>query len=194
MQKELLLAKVACIFMLTEKLVLYMRLRSPGAATAEEIAGFMQRNPDWPAQAMLERRRQEAVASDPDDAAVLAQCGEPPPTLAGAMLRCAEALRAENRARWASAHPGPSEAVGASAAAAARERDHVDAYLFLAGLESLPSAEWVRAAADLMTARPHVGAVVPRCRTRCRIKPPQRGASAAPWPRASHSADPGCRG
>jgi soluble lytic murein transglycosylase len=75
-----------------EKLVLYMRLRAPGAATAEEIAGFMQRNPDWPAQAMLERRRQEAVASDPDDAAVLAQCTQPPPTLAGAMLRCAEAL------------------------------------------------------------------------------------------------------
>ncbi len=74
-----------------EKLVLYLRLRAPGAATAAEIADFMQRNPDWPAQAMLERRRQEAIASDPDDAAVLAQCS-PAPTLATAMLRCAEAI------------------------------------------------------------------------------------------------------
>ncbi|HQT77385.1 MAG TPA: lytic transglycosylase domain-containing protein [Rhodopila sp.] len=73
-----------------EKLVQYLRLRAPGAATASEIAGFMQRNPDWPAQAMLERRRQEAIATDPDDASVLAQC-TPTPTLAAAILRCAEA-------------------------------------------------------------------------------------------------------
>jgi soluble lytic murein transglycosylase len=81
-----------------EKLVLYMRLRSPGAATALEIADFMRRNPDWPAQAMLERRREEAIATDPDDAAVLAQCGPDAtpaspaiPVLAAALLRCAEA-------------------------------------------------------------------------------------------------------
>src|SRR3984885_3846931 len=74
-----------------EKLVLYLRLRAPGAATSSEIADFMQRNPDWPAQAMLERRRQEAIASDPDDASVLAQCS-PAPSLAAAMLRCAEAI------------------------------------------------------------------------------------------------------
>jgi soluble lytic murein transglycosylase len=73
-----------------EKLVLYLRLRAPGAATSSEIAAFMQRNPDWPAQATLEHRRQEAIATDPDDAAVLAQC-KPTPTLANAMLRCAEA-------------------------------------------------------------------------------------------------------
>ena len=88
-----------------EKLVLYLRLRAPGAATAAEIASFMQRNPDWPAQAALERRRQEALASDPDDASVLAQClpdsmsppalpasASPPLTLPGPMLRCAEAI------------------------------------------------------------------------------------------------------
>src|SRR5271163_1251162 len=74
-----------------EKLVLYLQLRAPGAATSSEIADFMQRNPDWPAQAMLERRRQEAIASDPDDASVLAQCS-PAPTLAAATLRCAEAI------------------------------------------------------------------------------------------------------
>ncbi len=75
-----------------EKIVLYYRLRTPGAATEAEISDFMQRNPDWPAQALLDRRRQEAIAQDPDDAAVLSQCSANPPTLAGAMLRCAEAL------------------------------------------------------------------------------------------------------
>jgi soluble lytic murein transglycosylase len=74
-----------------EKLVLYLRLRAPGAATASEIADFMQRNPDWPAQPALERRREEAIALDPDDASVLAQCSSVP-TLATAMLRCAEAI------------------------------------------------------------------------------------------------------
>jgi soluble lytic murein transglycosylase len=75
-----------------EKLVLYFRLRAPGAATAPEIAEFMQRNPDWPAQALLEHRRQEAIAQEPDDATVLVQCAASFPTLAGGMLRCAEAL------------------------------------------------------------------------------------------------------
>jgi soluble lytic murein transglycosylase len=89
-----------------EKLVLYFRLRAPGAANAAEIADFMQHNPDWPAQALLEQRRQEAIAADPDDADVLLQCaaGTPGtdrlaaalplarPSTAAAMLRCAEAL------------------------------------------------------------------------------------------------------
>jgi soluble lytic murein transglycosylase len=85
-----------------EKLVLYLRLRAPGAATSEEIAAFMLDNPDWPAQAMLERRRQGAIATDPDDAAVLAQC-MPPPTLAAAMLRCAEATANAGRTAEANA-------------------------------------------------------------------------------------------
>ncbi len=93
-----------------EKLVLYMRLRAPGAATAAEIADFMRRNPDWPAQPMLERRREEAIATDPDDAAVLAQCGPDAtpaspamPTLAAALLRCAEATANAGRADAANA-------------------------------------------------------------------------------------------
>ena len=85
-----------------EKLVLYLRLRAPGAATSAEIADFMKRNPDWPAQAMLERRRQEAIASDPDDAAVLAQCDHAV-NLASAMLRCAEAIANAGRTDEANA-------------------------------------------------------------------------------------------
>src|SRR3954465_15436699 len=87
-----------------QKLVLYWRLRAPGAATAAEIAAFMQRNPDWPQQAALEHRRQEAIASDPDDAAVLAQCN-PPPGLAAALLRCAEATANAGRTAEATALP-----------------------------------------------------------------------------------------
>ena len=78
-----------------EKLILYLRLRAPGAATESEIADFIAQNPDWPDQATLQRRRQEALAADPDDAAVLAQCtptpATPAPTLATALLRCARA-------------------------------------------------------------------------------------------------------
>src|SRR5271169_772882 len=58
------------------KLVTYYRLLAPGAATEQDIAAFVATSPDWPAQALLERRRQEAIAADPDDSAVLAQCGE----------------------------------------------------------------------------------------------------------------------
>ncbi|HYZ23030.1 MAG TPA: lytic transglycosylase domain-containing protein [Rhodopila sp.] len=85
-----------------QKLVLYLRLRAPGAATSAEIADFMQRNPDWPAQDALERRRQEAIASDPDDASVLAQC-IPTPTLGSAVLRCAEAVANNGRTEEANA-------------------------------------------------------------------------------------------
>lgn len=76
----------------TEKLVLYYRLLAPGAATAAEIAGFMRDNPDWPNQALLERHRQFAIAADPDQADVLAQCAAAPVTEVPALLRCAAAL------------------------------------------------------------------------------------------------------
>src|SRR5271169_1391120 len=50
------------------KLVTYYRLLAPGAATADEISAFMAQSPDWPNQALLERRRQEALATAPDPA------------------------------------------------------------------------------------------------------------------------------
>src|SRR5215472_1545545 len=73
------------------KLVSYYRLLAPGAATADEIADFMAQSPDWPNQALLERRRQEAIATDPDLASTLAQCDRNKLTLPQAMLHCAEA-------------------------------------------------------------------------------------------------------
>src|SRR6516164_928415 len=74
------------------KLVTYYRLLAPGAATADEIADFMAQSPDWPNQALLERRRQEAIATDPDFASTLAQCDRNKLTVPQTMLHCAEAL------------------------------------------------------------------------------------------------------
>jgi soluble lytic murein transglycosylase len=101
-----------------QKVVTYYRLLAPGAATAQEIAAFVASSPDWPAQALLERRRQEAIASDPDDAAVLAACdpgaGTVPMTLPVTMVRCANALAnaghnaqaaAEARLAWVTGYP-----------------------------------------------------------------------------------------
>jgi soluble lytic murein transglycosylase len=74
------------------KLVTYYRLLAPGAATADEITDFMTQSPDWPNQALLERRRQEAIATDPDLASTLAQCDRNKLTVPQTMLHCAEAL------------------------------------------------------------------------------------------------------
>jgi soluble lytic murein transglycosylase len=74
------------------KLVTYYRLLAPGAATADEITDFMTQSPDWPNQALLERRRQEAIATDPDLASTLAQCDRNKLAVPQTMLHCAEAL------------------------------------------------------------------------------------------------------
>ncbi len=86
-----------------EKLVLYYRVLAPGAATPAEIAAFMQANPDWPNQALLERRRQDAIATDPDDQDVLQQCTAAQPNQAPALLRCAQALSNAGRTEDAAA-------------------------------------------------------------------------------------------
>ena len=76
------------------KLVQYYRLLAPGAATAPEIADFMRANPDWPSQAQLARRRQDAIATEPDNTIVMAQCAEAPASQPAALLRCADARAA----------------------------------------------------------------------------------------------------
>ena len=85
------------------KLVTYFRLLTPGGATADEITDFMAQSPDWPNQSLLERRRQEAIAADPDLASTLAQCERNALTLPQTMLHCAEALQehtAKTGASW----------------------------------------------------------------------------------------------
>ena len=97
------------------KLVTYFRLLAPGAATADEIADFMAQSPDWPNQALLERRRQEAIAAEPDLASTLAQCERNTLTLPQTMLRCAEALA--NAGRNAEAAGGGAPRLGRRASA-----------------------------------------------------------------------------
>ena len=80
------------------KLVTYFRLMAPNGATAPEITAFMAENPGWPNQALLERRRQEALAREPDQAVALAQCGHGPLQSSSALLRCADAYTAAGRA------------------------------------------------------------------------------------------------
>ena len=80
-----------------QKLIIYYRLLAPGGATADEITDFMAQSPDWPNQALLERRRQEAIAADPDLASTLSQCGSNKLTLPATLLHCAEALTTAGR-------------------------------------------------------------------------------------------------
>jgi soluble lytic murein transglycosylase len=74
------------------KLVTFYRLLSPGQAPAAEIAAFAAANPDWPFAAMLDRRRDEALATEPDPATVSRLCLARMPALEAALQRCAEVL------------------------------------------------------------------------------------------------------
>jgi soluble lytic murein transglycosylase len=56
------------------KLVTYYRLLAPGQATVSEIAAFMADSPDWPLQTTLGKRRDEALATEADDATAATQC------------------------------------------------------------------------------------------------------------------------
>jgi soluble lytic murein transglycosylase len=75
-----------------QKLVTWFRLSAPNSAGAAEIAAFMTQNPDWPNQALLERRREEAIANEPDAGTVATECARGPLTVIAALLRCANAL------------------------------------------------------------------------------------------------------
>src|SRR5215470_10122378 len=66
------------------KLVTYYRLLAPGAAGVAEIAQFIATSPDWPMQATLARRRDEALANEQNDKLVLAQCDQAAPRAAAA--------------------------------------------------------------------------------------------------------------
>ena len=105
---------------LARKLVEYLRMLAPNAARATEIDAFMRQNPDWPLLSLMARRRQEAIAAEPDTASLAALCTEPEPSptpavthgllvhpampaRGAAMLRCAEALADLGRRKEAEA-------------------------------------------------------------------------------------------
>jgi soluble lytic murein transglycosylase len=78
------------------KLIVWYRMLAPNAASAAEIAAFIRQNPDWPLPTLMERRRQEAIAAEHDNATVTALCTEkkptPTPARGEALFRCADAL------------------------------------------------------------------------------------------------------
>ncbi len=99
------------------KLVAYYRMQTPGAATLGEIEAFRSKNPDWPQQAVLRQRRDEALIAEPDDAVAAAACDREPPHAAPALARCADAYQRQNRpeeaaaavrAAWVAAAPNAS--------------------------------------------------------------------------------------
>jgi soluble lytic murein transglycosylase len=89
---------------LAVKLVDYLRLLTPSAATEAEIGLFLRQNPSWPGQHQLHRLLDVAIAADSDDAAVIAACDADHPEQDIALLRCARAVPLSRRAdavRWA---------------------------------------------------------------------------------------------
>ena len=96
------------------KLVLWLRLSTPGAARVDEIGDFLAQNPDWPLAGTLARRRDEALALEPDAAIARAECQRTVPSATAALLRCADVLAgmgdsadAMLKAAWAT---GPADA------------------------------------------------------------------------------------
>ncbi len=84
---------------LLAKMVAWMRLtQRGGAASAAEVVGFVESAPDWPQQDALQRRAEELLANDPDDALVLRfHAPRPARTLDGAARHVAALANAGRR-------------------------------------------------------------------------------------------------
>ena len=149
------------------KLVEFARMLTPGAAGAGEIVQFMAENPDWPWAGQLAKRRDDALAAEPDDAKAANLCNRVHPQAAAAALRCADAY----------AHTGDA----AAATAAARQAwvngidDQIDESRFLQHWSGAPTAadQWQRFE-RLMTS--DLGAAV---RQAARLAPPDRALAEA---------------
>jgi soluble lytic murein transglycosylase len=132
------------------KLVTFYRLLDPGQATAAEIADFAARNPDWPLGFLLERRRDEALASEPDAATVQRLCLARMPALEDALQRCAEVLppaqaTAFVRAAWIAmpGNPGREDTFLARWASVLRPRDQLARFDALAGRDRVAASRQI---------------------------------------------------
>lgn len=151
------------------KLVTYYRLLTRGEATATEISAFMQQNPDWPQQSLLENRWEDALAAEPDQATALSQCQIRWPSGVKALLRCAAVFQTANDSK--------------DAAEAARRAwtgtgitDPSDVSAFLAQYGSLlqPGDEWARFTSLARAESPAAGAELSRL-------PADRQQAASAW-------------
>jgi soluble lytic murein transglycosylase len=85
------------------KLVTFYRLLTPGAASAAEIGRFLAESPDWPLAGTLQRRRDEALVTEPDDAAAAEACAQGAARSAAGWERCGQAYGALGKADDAAA-------------------------------------------------------------------------------------------
>jgi soluble lytic murein transglycosylase len=102
---------------LVQKLATYQRLLMPNGGSFAEISTFMAQNPDWPQQAMLANRREDALMEISDPTTLLGACHSVRLQEAGTLARCAaaeagEPERAAQDARkaWARGYDDPNEA------------------------------------------------------------------------------------
>ena len=100
------------------KLVTYYRMLDAGSASAAEIAAFMAENPDWPLQGSLAHRRDEALASETDDATAATDCARLAPQTGAALARCADAYAHAGQQSEAEAMARHAWVVGHAAASA----------------------------------------------------------------------------
>ncbi len=77
------------------KLVTFYRLLAPGQAGLAEIERFIADSPDWPFAGTLARRRDEALAGEPDPAVAGAACDHDEAQSETALQRCAVLRPAE---------------------------------------------------------------------------------------------------
>lgn len=151
------------------KLVTYYRLLTRGQASAPEIRAFMSANPDWPQQALLETRWEQALAAEPDQATALAQCQAQLPSSAQVLLRCATAFQTANDSADA------TKAVRAAwTGTGITDPGDISAFLSQWGSLLQPGDEWARFVALARIGAPAAGAQISRL-------PADRQTAASTW-------------
>jgi len=90
---------------LARKLITWMRLQTPtSAASAAEVVGWIDANPDWPLPETMARRAEQALLAEAtNDALVLRQFTRSPPRTLEGTQRLADALIRANRTQEARA-------------------------------------------------------------------------------------------
>ena len=71
------------------RLVVYLRLLTPGGGSATEIAGFLHDNPSWPNRALLTQRLDQALGNETDAAVLQRLCAGASLASAQSFSRCA---------------------------------------------------------------------------------------------------------
>ena len=144
------------------KLVDFIRMQVPGAATDSEITEFLAQSPDWPATDPLLHRRDAALATDPDDGVARAACDRLAPTSPPALLRCGEVWPGARgldaiRAAW---RAGLDDAAAEPRALAAGRFTADDQWQHLTHLPATDRPAFTRALALLDAAHQPAGAAL----------------------------------